>query len=336
MPIVHFLNVNDGDCSVIEHASGRVTVIDVCNAKPVDLIKETRSSLDAAAETGILGNFRQRDYPVNPMSYMTNRGINSVFRFILTHSDMDHMDGLSFFFDTFKPANFWDTESNSEKDFGTRGGAYDEEDWEFYQSLKGSSEQPKRLVLYSDSTGQYWNKNEKGESGGDGLHVLAPTPELVRQANECGDYNDCSYVILYRTSSNHKILFAGDSHDKTWEHILSAHKEQVKNVDVLIAPHHGRTSDRSFDFLDLVNPGLTLFGSADSAHLAYGAFNNRGLPKITNNQAGSILIDADGETIHVYVSCKAFAKKSNPEVVESEYYDGYYYWGPVKSRKKTA
>jgi hypothetical protein len=88
--------------------------------------------------------------------------------------------------------------------------------------------------------------------------------------------------------------------------------------------------------LDVVNPGLTLFGNANAAHLAYGAFSNRGLPKITNNQAGSILIDSDGETIYVHVSCKAFAKHSNPQVVESEYYDGYYYWGPVKSRKKTA
>jgi competence protein ComEC len=335
MPIIHFLNVNDGDCSVIEHASGRITVIDVCNAKTSNLIKEARSALDAAAETGISGNFKQRDYPVNPVTYMQNRGITSVFRFILTHSDMDHMDGLSVFFDAFKPVNFWDTDSDSEKDFGTRGGGYDEEDWDFYQSIKASSEGPKRLVLYSGSKGQYWNKNEKGESGGDGLQVLAPTPELVRQANESGDYNDCSYVILYRTSSDHTILFSGDSHDKTWDHILSKHEDLVKDVDVLIAPHHGRTSDRSFEFLDVVNPGLTLFGNANSAHLAYAPFNNRGLPKITNNQAGSVLVDADGETIHVYVSCEAFARRSNPQTAESSYYEGYYYWGPVKSRKKS-
>ena len=29
----HFLNVKDGDCSVIEHGSGHVSVIDVCNAR---------------------------------------------------------------------------------------------------------------------------------------------------------------------------------------------------------------------------------------------------------------------------------------------------------------
>ena len=28
---IHFLNVKDGSCSIIEHDSGRVTMIDVCN-----------------------------------------------------------------------------------------------------------------------------------------------------------------------------------------------------------------------------------------------------------------------------------------------------------------
>jgi len=31
MPVVHFLNVGDGDCSIMEHGSGRITVLDICN-----------------------------------------------------------------------------------------------------------------------------------------------------------------------------------------------------------------------------------------------------------------------------------------------------------------
>lgn len=33
MSVIHFLNVNEGDCNIIQHGSGRVTVIDVCNGK---------------------------------------------------------------------------------------------------------------------------------------------------------------------------------------------------------------------------------------------------------------------------------------------------------------
>ena len=35
MATIHFLNVKDGDCSVIEHNSGHVTVIDVCMRPPL-------------------------------------------------------------------------------------------------------------------------------------------------------------------------------------------------------------------------------------------------------------------------------------------------------------
>ena len=31
MSIIHFLNVKNGDCSIIEHTSGNVSVIDICN-----------------------------------------------------------------------------------------------------------------------------------------------------------------------------------------------------------------------------------------------------------------------------------------------------------------
>ena len=36
MPIVHYLNVKEGDCSIIQHGSGRISVIDVCNARDPD------------------------------------------------------------------------------------------------------------------------------------------------------------------------------------------------------------------------------------------------------------------------------------------------------------
>ena len=32
MATVHFLNVLDGDCNIIQHDSGRITLIDVSNA----------------------------------------------------------------------------------------------------------------------------------------------------------------------------------------------------------------------------------------------------------------------------------------------------------------
>ena len=74
MATIHFLNVKEGDCSIIEHNSGHTTVIDVCNAKPVELLQEAVMAAMAKSERGISGNFRQKKFPVNPISYMNDRG----------------------------------------------------------------------------------------------------------------------------------------------------------------------------------------------------------------------------------------------------------------------
>ena len=70
MPTIHFLNVKQGDCSIIRHISSHVTVIDVCNAKPPDLRTEESIALMAQRERGITGNFQQKKHPVNPISYL--------------------------------------------------------------------------------------------------------------------------------------------------------------------------------------------------------------------------------------------------------------------------
>jgi beta-lactamase superfamily II metal-dependent hydrolase len=79
-----------------------------------------------------------------------------------------------------------------------------------------------------------------------------------------------------------------------------------------MAPHHGRDSGRSWDFLDLLKPRLTLFGVARSEHLAYAAWNQRNLDKITNNQAGNVVLDVVGNQLHVYVEDDAYAESRNP------------------------
>lgn len=318
MASIHFLNVKQGDCSVVRHNSGRVTVIDVCNAKPMYGTNEKQTAAMARLEKGSNGDFRQKKYPVNPLSYLQDRGIKNVFRYVQTHPDLDHMDGIKTFFDRFRPLNFWDTDNEKEiEDSAWARSPYDAEDWKFYKSLRdrnprNPNEDPRRLTLLDNAQGQYWNVGDGGSRGGDGLHVLAPTQKLIDSANETDrDYNDCSYVLLYRTESN-RIIFGGDSHDDTWEYILKVHGDEVADVDLLIAPHHGRDSGRSYEFLDVLRPTLTFFGNARSEHLAYSAWRNRGLSYVTNNQANCMIVDANQTPMVLYVTHENFAKKVNP------------------------
>jgi beta-lactamase superfamily II metal-dependent hydrolase len=329
MPRVHFLNVNDGDCSIIQHTSGRNTVIDVSAAKKPAAKALVKMSMyesivanvrEWSKSAGVSGNFSRSEYPDNPIAYMKERGITSVFRFISSHPDMDHLDGIMHFFEEFGPGNFWDTDNTKELD--DFGGPYNSDDWDFYTSLRDGNPQanPKRLVLYAGARGAFYNQDQFGNGGGDGLHILAPTPELIAAANEAEDWNDSSYVILYRTAGGKRILFAGDSHDLTWEYILASWRSSVAGVDVLIAPHHGRDSDRDYAFLDVVKPRLTLFGNAPSEHLAYDQWNSRDLMFITNNQAGTIILDLIDTNLDVYVSHEPFARA----FVEGRHYGTYY------------
>jgi competence protein ComEC len=323
MPRIHFLNVKQGDCSIVQHYSGRTTVIDVCNAKPVDEVREAITTQSSLLEKGISGNFQQKKYPVNPISYIKRLGISSIFRFILTHPDMDHMDGILELFQEFSPINFWDSDNHEEKDF-EEGGTFDDGDWNFYRAIRDGKLEggPKRLALLCGAEGKYYRKDDS-DGGGDGLHVLAPTAELVAKANETEDYNDSSYVVLYRTN-DHKILFTGDAHDSTWEHVLGQHQKDVTGIDLLIAPHHGRGSDRSYEFLDVLKPKLTFFGNANSEHLAYGAWNYRELPFVTSNQAGSMIVETAPESLKLFVTHEPFARKLNPNSYRSEDLDAYF------------
>jgi len=317
MGIFHFLNVLNGDCSVIQHPSDHVTVVDVNNAGTAPTVELLEKALAA-------GNFGQKNNPVDPIAYLRSHGIRSVFRFVLTHPDMDHMGGMKAFFDAFSPLNFWDTDNTEEKEFNDPC-PYDEDDWLFYKKLRDGkpSEAPKRLELYADAKGKYFNRNENGESGGDGLYVLAPTKGLCADAKQSGECNDYSHVLLYRSKGG-RIVVSGDSHDKTWEHILKNHKEDVAGAEVLLAPHHGRDSDRSFEFLDVVKPKLALFGNAESEHLAYPEFKKRSIPVITNNQAGCVVIDTNEGAMKVYVTNAAFAQAVSGAKTYSQTHRAYY------------
>ena len=284
----------------------------------------------AKAERGIAGNFQQKKYPVNPVSYMCAHEISSIFRYVQTHPDMDHMDGIKALFEEFCPINFWDTNNNKEMAQPWDSSRYREEDWDFYKHLRDTSPttDPKRLTLLSGTTGQFYNRNEDGNGGGDGLHVLAPTQDLVDHANDSSvDYHDASYVLLYKTGEN-RIVFGGDSHDATWDHILEKHAEDVTDIDLLIAPHHGRKSGRSYKFLDTLTPTLTFFGNAPHQHLAYSAWSRRGLQKITNNQANCMVVDVSSSPMTLYVTHENFARRVNAYTLYAQTRQAWYV-GPI-------
>ncbi|MBP6720746.1 MAG: MBL fold metallo-hydrolase [Bacteroidia bacterium] len=295
-----------GDCNIIEHSnSGRVTVIDVCNADSDDVYEnaELRRAIYEDVSDNTTGNYGQKKYPENPIRYLEKLKIESIWRFIVSHPDMDHLDGIRDLFNDLTVCNVWDTANTKEiLEFGNRS-RFNKYDWDFYKALRSETAEGYRFFkLYADKNnpGNYWTE--------DYLKILCPTKDLVGRANKnTGDYNDSSYVILFtppigNTGNFWKILFCGDSHDDSWEYILANFKNEVSDVDVLIAPHHGRDSDRNYDFVRIVNPRITLFGNASRKHLAYSKYSSL---KLTNNQAGSIVVKCT-DRLYFYVKNQKF------------------------------
>lgn len=308
MAKIHFLNVDEGDCSIIQHNNGNVTMIDICCG---NIEEEVRKSFSVESlNRGLSGNYNQKEHPTNPICYLQRHGIKNIFRYIQTHPDMDHMDGLDNLYKTFSIINFWDTENIKKQEFDVNGkyGRYLKKDWDRYCKMRKSISNPKALFYYDGNANKYFAEDDKGKLTDDYLKVLSPTKSLLKAANEADDWNDSSYVILYCISGK-KILFCGDSDKNTIKHIVSNHSEDITNLDVLIAPHHGRDSNKDFGFLDVMNPKLTLIGNALSKHLAYDQWINRDLFHLTNNQVGDVLLETLNGRLYLSVSNKTAADK---------------------------
>ncbi len=311
MSVIHFLNVLEGDCNIIQHDHpGRVTVIDVSNAyndedtpqeKAVKTSAERKAMLARTQVPAGKVDFGQKKIPDNPIEYLQRLGIKEIWRFVVTHPDMDHLDGIRDFYEEFSVIHTWDTNNNKSLKPEGFGGGYNYEDWKFYENLRDGKADTKRLTLHSGDCGNFWND--------DNIKVLCTTPTLLKAANDAGDHNDASYVLLYTPPKKNggvwKILFAGDSHDGSWEHIIETYSKEVGNLDILFAPHHGRDSGRDYDFLKVLTPTVTLFGNASSEHLAYDKYPPT---RITNNQAGYVVIDITESRINLYVKNEEFSR----------------------------
>jgi competence protein ComEC len=315
MSTLHFLNVGKGDCTIIQHNSGRTSLIDICkgNYEPPprmgsELLAELLGLNNATAGRG---NFGMSKKPTNPIAYLKSLGIGRIFRFILTHPDMDHMDGLNAMMNELHVECFWETGVRKQKPNFGEIGPYLEDDWDRYvRMIEGRESGLTVLRNLAGAKFHFANKNENQSAGGDGLHILSPNKNIVEEINRGGEVNDGSYVLLYRSPGG-KILIPGDAHDGTWDYVLENYASEIADCSVLFAPHHGRRSGANFSFLDTVRPKITFFGCADSGHLAYDEWRRRDLQVITNNQAGNIVLQSERPSIEVFVENEKFASSLN-------------------------
>lgn len=199
----------------------------------------------------------------DPVSYFLSKFKDqSLFRFILTHPDMDHLSGLNEFAKKVSIGNFWDTNHNrSFTDDDWEGSPYDKKDWDRYLLLRKSEKDPKALQLYRDNTADCcWTQ--------DGITILSPSSTLVEIANESEEYNHLSYVLRIEYAGI-KVILGGDASTEAWDEIYKHYKDEFLKADILLAPHHGSPNNIHEDAFNAISPDYVIVSVAEGVNYNY-------------------------------------------------------------------
>jgi len=314
---VHFLNVGIGDCTIVEFPSGRVAMIDIDNLKILDdttraevlasyrasnefLLRKAQGMSDVALLTERLRKVEEQ--LTDPLAYYDTRlGSNTdVFRFIVTHPDMDHLTGLYRLHmqDTRKSIlNMWhigphdfNLADSAHPDWS---GRYDKRDWDTYRSIRDGSGSPKSLLMNKGSEGHYWTE--------DGVELWAPTDALVDDAVEAEDSNPASMILCltHGYPRRTRIVLGGDATaDETWPAIWPY--VDMKGISILKASHHGRRSGYHQLSVKEMSPWLTITSVEDEEHDATPLYRQYSEHTVSLLKVGDIQITVNDDGTWTY------------------------------------
>lgn len=276
----HFLNVGKGNCAIIEFPSGRLSMIDIDNSK---IDHETNSLSD-------------------PIKYFEdNFSKKSLFRFILTHPDMDHLSGLNELARKFTIYNFWDTNNNktfAESDW--EDSPYDKKDWDRYIEYRKSTENPKCLTLTRGETADCcWTQDE--------IKILSPSKNLIKLANDSGEYHHLSYVLMVE-HSGFKVLFGGDASIEAWDEILEKLGPDSLKANIFVAPHHGSKNNVHKEAFKAIDPDYVIVSVIEGKEYDYDTYKNLAKKEVLSTKYyGNIrfVIDDAGKISKIFVDRNA-------------------------------
>ena len=290
MSIIKLFSVGNGDMFYIEHSSDSFSIIDCC--------------MDDNNKEAITAEIKKKS---------SKKGI---VRFISTHPDEDHLQGLKYLDNQLGIVNFYCVKNNAVKDDET-------EDFKHYCTLRDGD----HAYYVSQGCSRKWMNVGDDERGSAGINFKWPDTsnsdfkEALSAVAEGTDFNNISPIFTYSVENGIVAMWMGDmEHD-----FLEKIKDQVvwPKVDVLFAPHHGRDSGKvSDDVLKKLSPHIIVIGEAPSKYLNYYP----GYNTITQNSAGDIVFDCSGDKVHVYVSKENYSYDTSfldDEGVENSVYGTY-------------
>ena len=287
MSIIKSFSVGDGDMFYIDHNSDNFSIIDCC--------------MDDGNKEAITKEIKDK---------ISKKGIT---RFISTHPDEDHLQGLKYLDEQIGIVNFYCVENSAVKTDET-------EDFKHYCTLRDGE----YAYYISKGCSRKWMNIGDETRGCAGINFKWPitTDENFKEAlsavTEGKGFNNISPIFTYSVENNVVAMWMGDME----QDFLDKIKDQVKwpKVDILFAPHHGRASGKvSNDVLKELEPKIIVIGEAPSKYLNY----YQGYNTITQNSAGDIVFDCSGDKVHIYVSKSGYSYDTSflvkKDIQNSEY-----------------
>jgi beta-lactamase superfamily II metal-dependent hydrolase len=259
----HFLNVGKGNCTILEFPSGRVAMVDIDDSQVTD----EDSLTDPVEYYG--AHFREKD----------------LFRFVLTHPDVDHMSGLDDLARTVSIHNFWDTDNKKDmSDEDWDSSPYSKDDWNRYQELRKSKDDPRCLRLYQNATADCcWVQ--------DNIRILSPTSRLVELANDSEEYNHLSYVLRVEHAGI-VILLGGDATTEAWDEIYKTCGGKALAADIFLAPHHGSPNNVNEEVFENIHPDYVIVSVARGVGYDYDYYSQMAQKKVlTTKTYGTLRVE---------------------------------------------
>jgi len=273
MSTVRSFTVGNGDMFYIDHNSDNFTIID-CQ---------------------LFGD--HKDWLTKELKTIAAR--KGITRFISTHPDEDHIEGLEHLDKELPILNFYVVKNAATKPSPS-------ESFKHYCKLRDGD---KAYYVEKGCSRKWMNQNDETR-GSSGISILWPQTSnthfkaALDEAAAGTKFNNISLVARYAVEDGASFMWIGDLETQFMEDIYDSIK--LPQTTIVFAPHHGRKSGKLPDkWLDKLKPKIIVIGEAKSRHLHYYT----GYNKITQTKAGDITFEVEDNKVHCYASNKDYGMR---------------------------
>lgn len=295
MSYIRSFSVGNGDMFYICHNSDSFSIIDCCM------------------------NDVNKDTIVNEIKNAKTK--KNILRFISTHPDEDHLQGLKYLDEKIRLDNFYCVKNAAIKKDKTT-------DFDYYCKLRDSN----RAFYITRGFSRKWINDSDNVRDSAGISFIWPDinnqyfKDALSEVARGEAFNNISPIFLYSFGKGASVMWMGD--------IERDFLDKVKNfitwpkIDILFAPHHGRESGKvPSDILKKLAPKIIVIGEAPSEFLNYYS----GYNTISQNTARELLFDCYNEKVDIYCGNLSY----NVDFLEHEraQISGWKYLGSLKTKR---